>query len=143
MNPRYVDTWVELRAAEGLDKYAQLETHPEALAAAQVKLAELCDGLFSDLVKQAGAGGTTDESTIRLLDHVLALRDTHAAVGEKVSEDQSEVVVFATKLAAAYFVDQVLTREMEKRSGEDRRAVMRTRALGREYATTLIRGLMR
>lgn len=126
----YPTFWKTLQTVAGLEKLAASDDLAVAGEAQQL-LATTCDELFVT-IKGASENIATP---------LLELRDSARSIGEKVASDAAVVGEFMQKLATAAFVDQVLTAQLEKLSGDEYDAARRVQLLGREYAVNLMRGL--
>ena len=131
---RYVEFWKDLQLVAGLEKLAG---HDDASTAqqAQVALAGTCNALFTR-VKRATESAAPVASTL------LAMQDAHRATGEKVAASPETQAEFLEKLATAVYVDDVLSEQLTKLSGEASDRVREVQLLGREYAVQLMRGLL-
>jgi hypothetical protein len=119
-----------MQLVEGLEKLSTSDDR--ALAQdAQGALAGMCDNIFTG-VKTAG------ENPLRVL---VDLRESHRRTGEKLAASPEQTAEFLQKLATAVYVDDVLSTQVTKLSGEAQLAARRVQLLGREYAVNLMRGL--
>jgi len=151
VNPLYAHVWKTLRHTDNLEKVAG-EIDASTSAAVQVRHSEMCDGLFRRLKRASEAlgfpGGLRgkEASAAKVACLLLDIRNTHTALGEKVAASPDTVADLATKLTTAAFVDDVLTEQLEKAAAaDDYEGLVHLRGiqlLGREYAVSLMRGLL-
>jgi hypothetical protein len=128
----YVTFWKNLRVVAGLEKLASSD-EPNISRPAQVLLGNMCDYLFGE-VKKAG-------DATKVTEYMFALRNAHRDTGEKHAAAPEETAGIIQKLAAAVFVDEILSEQLEKLSGDEYYRARDVQLLGREYAVNLMRGL--
>jgi hypothetical protein len=144
MNPLYAEVLGELAQSSALEKLAEQDERDLSICA-QMEQAELCDQFFDRVQKCAHEHfpetvlPRKEAAVIEMARCMISLRDTHASTGVKLAASFDETAALVQKLAVATFVDQVLAEELEKTADEAIREVQR---LGREYAVTLMRGLL-
>lgn len=128
---QYPSFWFKLQALGRLEKLANSDDQSVA-SDAQEALALACDDMFSD-VKQASGS---------VVPAVFKMRESHRITGEKLAASPETVAELLQKLATAEYVDEMLTGQLEKLSGEEYDAARAVQLLGREYAMQLMRGLL-
>lgn len=121
-----------LKAYSAMEKLAGLE-NPHEARQAQILSAGISDDLFT-AVKSASKNGD-------VVAYVLAARGQHRSLGEKTAASEEQTAELLHKLAAAVYVDGVLSAQLEKLAGAEYDATRSVQLLGREYAVNLMRGL--
>jgi hypothetical protein len=129
--PLQRDIVLTLGAIDCLEKYAA-EANDETSYEALLQVAKFSHMLFDEIMA-AGAG--VKEAAELLPPEIAAVKLAAVAVETAAHVDPETIV----KLAAVAYVDNVLTAEIEKTGAE---SAVRCRALGREYATHLLRNLI-
>jgi hypothetical protein len=130
---RYVTFWKNLQTVAGLEKLSESDDSDTAMRA-RIMLGNMCDHVFTE-VKQASAG-------TEVANTIFAMRNAHRITGEKLAASPEVTAEFIQKLATAVYVDDVLTAQLEKLSGDEYYATRDVQLLGREYAVNLMRGLL-
>lgn len=125
----YVTFWKNLQTVAGLEKLAASDDAAVAKEAQEL-LAQTCDAVYSS-VKSAGVAL-----------EVQHLRETHCRLGEKVAVAPEQVSELVQKLVVAEYVDNLLDAQLTKSAGEEYIAARQVQMLGREYAVSLMRGLL-
>lgn len=126
----YPSFWFKLQALERLEKLAHVDDQSVA-SEAQEALALACDDMYSSVKTASGS----------ILPAVFKMRESHRITGEKLAASPDTVAELLQKLATAEYVDEMLSGQLEKLSGEEYDATRAVQLLGREYAVQLMRGL--
>ena len=129
---RYATFWKNLQTVAGLEKLAMSDDRETTAQPAQVMLGNLCDHIFSEMKTASGS----------VLTEMMSFRNSHRTVGEKLAASPEVAADLIQKLATAEFVDNTITEELEKLSGDAYYAMRDVQLLGREYAVNLMRGLL-
>jgi hypothetical protein len=132
MHPHYPALNRDLKVVAAFEKVSA-HIEPEFQPDAQEKLALVCDEVFEGV--RAKSGGN-------VIDYLITMRESHLDSGEKTAVSSEVVYDTLLKLAAALHVDEVLTKAARVETGETKTAALNARALGREYAVTLMRNLL-
>lgn len=129
---RYVTFWKNLQTVAGLEKLSESNDRETTAQPAQVMLGNLCDHVFSEMKLASGS----------VITEMMSFMNLHRATGEKLAASPEVAAELLQKLATAEFVDDVLTAQLEKLSGDEYYATRDVQLLGREYAVNLMRGLL-
>ena len=121
-----------LKAYASMEKLSMLE-NPHAARQAQILTAGISDDLFTS-IKSAAKNGD-------VVAFVVDARRAHRTFGEKTAASEEQAAALLHKLAAAVYVDNVLSTQLEKLAGAEYDAARSVQLLGREYAVNLMRGL--
>lgn len=140
MHPLYARVWTELNVAEKLEKYASA-AETDTSTNAQIKLAALSSALVESLLTKAD-GTTKEAKAAGVVDILLSLREDHAE-NTKMAASPDQLADLSIKLATCLYLDGVLTDTVDASAGPTKEAALKCRTLGREYAVTLMQGLLK
>jgi len=126
----YPTFWKSLQTVAGLEKLAASDDTVVAKEAQEL-LAKTCDVVF-----------TTVKTASGVVPEVIRLRETHCRLGEKVAVAPELAAELVRQLKIAEYVDNVLDVQLTKLAGDEYAAAREVQLLGREYAVSLMRGLL-